>query len=177
LEALKAKGYDVLFLTTPVDQFIANEFYEFEKTPIIFADKGDLKLDDDETVAKEKQEAAEKEYKAVTDKVAKHLDAYVREVRVSTRLTDSACCLVQDPQALNPAMRRMLEAMGQNVPEEKRILEINPSHPCIQRLATTADEAKVADTIDLLYAQACLAEGSLPPDPIHFNRLVAALMQ
>jgi molecular chaperone HtpG len=177
LEALKAKNYDVLFLTTPVDQFIASEFYEYDKTPIIFADKGDLKLDDDEAAAKEKQDAIAKEYKDLTDCVAKQLDAYVREVRVSTRLTDSPCCLVQDPQALNPAMRRMMEAMGQSVPEEKRILEINPTHPCIQRLSTTTDEAKRADTIDLLYAQACLAEGSLPPDPTRFNQLVTALMQ
>jgi molecular chaperone HtpG len=177
LEALKAKNYDVLFLTTPVDQFIASEFYEYDKTPIIFADKGDLKLDDDEAAAKEKQDAIAKEYKELTDCVAKQLDAYVREVRVSTRLTDSPCCLVQDPQALNPAMRRMMEAMGQSVPEEKRILEINPTHPCIQRLSTTTDEAKRADTIDLLYAQACLAEGSLPPDPTRFNQLVTALMQ
>ncbi|MDO4528019.1 MAG: molecular chaperone HtpG [bacterium] len=177
LEALKAKGYDVLFLTTPVDQFIAAEFYEYDKTPIVFADKGDLKLEDDEAAAKEKQEAAEKEYKALTESITKQLEATVREVRVSTRLTDSACCLVQDPQALNPAMRRMMEAMGQSVPEEKRILEINPTHPLIQTLAQTTDETKCADTIDLLYGQACLAEGSLPPDPVRFNALVAALMQ
>ncbi len=176
LEVLKAKGYDVLFLTTPVDQFIASELYEYDKTPIVFADKGDLKLED-EADAKAKQEDAEKSLKPLTDAIAAHLEKVVREVHVSTRLTDSACCLVQDPTALNPAMRRMMEAMGQSVPEDKRILEINPTHPIIQALSMEADGDKRADTIDLLYGQACLAEGSLPPDPVRFNALVSALMK
>ncbi len=176
LEQLKAKGYDVLFLTTPVDQFIASEFYEYDGTKIAFADKGDLELDDAEKVKKE-LETAEKELKPLTEAVAKQLEQTVKEVRLSTRLTDSACCLVQDPTALNPAMRRMMEAMGQSVPEEKRILELNPTHKIVQALATETDDAKRTDTIDLLYGQACLAEGSLPPDPAHFNQLIAKLMQ
>ncbi len=175
LEQLKAKGYDVLFLISPVDQFIASELYEYDKTPIVFADKGDLGLDEQE--AKAELESAEKALKPLTEAVAKHLEKNVKEVRLSTRLTDSPCCLVQDPATLNPAMRRMMEAMGQEVPEEKRILELNPTHALIKTLADESDEAKRADAIDLLYGQACLAEGSLPPDPAHFNRLIAALMQ
>ncbi len=176
LEQLKAKGYDVLFLTTPVDQFIAADFYEYDGTKIAFADKGDLELDDEKT-AKKAVEKAEKELKSVTEAVAKQLEKNVKEVRFSTRLTDSACCLVQDPTALNPAMRRMMEAMGQTVPEEKRILELNPTHAIIKALADETDEGKKTDTIDLLYGQACIAEGTLPPDPAHFNQLIAKLMQ
>lgn len=175
LEQLKAKGYDVLFLISPVDQFIASELYEYDKTPIVFADKGDLKLEGED--AKKELEAAEKELKPLTEAFAKHLEKTVKEVRLSTRLTDSPCCLVQDPTALNPAMRRMMEAMGQEVPEEKRILELNPSHTLIKSLLAETDEAKRDDAIDLLYGQACLAEGTLPPDPAHFNRLVAGLMR
>lgn len=175
LEQLKAKGYDVLFLISPVDQFIASELYEYDKTPIVFADKGDLGLDEKD--AKKGLEAAEKELKPLTEAFAKHLEKSVKEVRLTTRLTDSPCCLVQDPAALNPAMRRMMEAMGQEVPEEKRILELNPAHALVKALATETDEAKRGDAIDLLYGQACLAEGTLPPDPAHFNRLVAGLMR
>ncbi len=174
LEQLKAKGYDVLFLTTPVDQFIAPEFQEYDKTPIVFADKGDLGLDGDE--AKKTLEAAEKTLKPTIEAFAKQLEKTVKEVRLTTRLTDSPCCLVQDPAALSPAMRRMMEAMGQSVPEDKRILELNPDHPLIRRVAEEADEARRGEAIDLLYGQACLAEGTLPPDPARFNALVAGLM-
>ena len=174
LEQLKAKGYDVLFLTTPVDQFIASEFYEYDKTPIVFADKGDLGLGDD--AAKQTLDEAEKTLRPLLDAVAKQLEATVKEVRLSTRLTESPCCLVQDPTALNPTMRRMMEAMGQTVPEEKRILELNPTHALIKALADETDEGKRSDTVELLYGQACLAEGTLPADPAKFNRLVAALM-
>ena len=174
LEQLKAKGYDVLFLTTPVDQFIASELYEFDKTPIVFADKGDLGLDGED--AKKTLEAAEKELKPTLDAFAKRLEKTVKEVRLTTRLTDSPCCLVQDPAALNPTMRRMMEAMGQTVPEDKRILELNPNHPLVRRVAAEADETRRGDAIDLLYGQACLAEGTLPPDPARFNALVAGLM-
>ena len=174
LEQLKAKGYDVLFLTTPVDQFIAPEFQEYDKTPIVFADKGDLGLDGDE--AKKTLEAAEKTLKPTIEAFAKQLEKTVKEVRLTTRLTDSPCCLVQDPAALSPAMRRMMEAMGQSVPEDKRILELNPEHPLIRRVAEEVDEARRGEAIDLLYGQACLAEGTLPPDPARFNALVAGLM-
>ena len=174
LEQVKAKGYDALFLLTPVDQFIASELYEYDKTPIVFADKGDLGLEDD--AGKKTREKADKELKPLLDAAAKHLEKIVKEVRLTTRLTDSPCCLVQDPAALNPAMRRMMEAMGQSVPEEKRILELNPDHALVKALASEPDDAKRGDALDLLYGQACLAEGSLPPDPARFNALVQALM-
>lgn len=174
LEQLKAKGYDVLFLTTPVDQFIAADFYDYDKTPIVFADKGDLDLNDE--AAKKTLEETSQTLKPLLETISKQLETSVKEVRLTTRLTDSACCLVQDPSALSPAMRRMLEAMGQSVPEDKRILELNPDHAIIKTLAETTDEAVRNDTIDLLYGQACLAEGTLPPDPAKFNRLVANLM-
>lgn len=175
LEQLKARGYDVLFLTTPVDQFIASEMFDYDKTPIVFADKGDLGLDEEK--AKETLEAAEKELGALRESFAKQLEAQVKEVRLTTRLTDSPCCLVQDPNAINPTMRRMMEAMGQSVPEDKRILELNPENSVIRALANETDDTRRADCIDLLYGQACIAEGSLPPDPARFNTLIANLMK
>lgn len=174
LEQLKAKGYDVLFLTSPVEQFIAGEFYEYDKTKIVFADKGDLELAGE--AEKKSLEGAEKALKPLTEAVAKQLESTVKEVRLTTRLTDSPCCLVQDPSAMSPSMRRMMEAMGQSVPEEKRILELNPEHALIKALAAEKNAAHRADVVELLYGQACLAEGTLPPDPAKFNRLVSQLM-
>ena len=174
LEQLKAKGYDVLFLTSPVDQFIAGELYDYDKTPIVFADKGDLGLDAED--AKQALETAKQTLKPTLEAFAKRLEKTVKEVRPTTRLTDSPCCLVQDPNALPPSMRRMMEAMGQSVPEDKRILELNPEHPLIKAVAAETDETRRDEAIDLLYGQACLAEGTLPPDPARFNALVAQLM-
>ncbi len=174
LEALKAKGYDVLFLLSPVDQFIAGELFKYDEMPIVFADKGDLDLGEDKAASK-KLDAAKKELQSVMDDFSKHLEATVKEVRLTSRLTDSPCCLVEDANALNPAMRRMMEAMGQTVPEEKRILELNPEHTLIRGLSAL-DEATKHDRMDLLYGQACLAEGTLPPNPAHFNQLLNALM-
>ena len=174
LEQLKAKGYDVLFLTSPVDQFIAGELYDYDKTPIVFADKGDLGLDAED--AKQALETAKQALKPTLEAFAKRLEKTVKEVRPTTRLTDSPCCLVQDPNALPPSMRRMMEAMGQSVPDDKRILELNPGHPLIKAVAAEADETRRDEAIDLLYGQACLAEGTLPPDPARFNALVAQLM-
>lgn len=175
LEQLKAHGFDVLFLTTPVDQFIAGEFSEYDKTPIVFADKGDLGLTKE--AEKKQLEASEKEYKPLTEAIAKQLEKTIKDVRLTTRLTDSPCCLVQDPAALSPAMRRMMEAVGQPVPEDRQILEINPDHPLIKSLAADSEESHKKDVIDLIYGQACLAEGTLPPDPAHFNQVVNRLLK
>lgn len=175
LEALKAKERNVLFLTTPVDQFIAGELREYDGKPIVFADKADLDLGTDKAET-DTLDAAAKELKPLTDAIAAHLADSVKEVRLTARLTDSPCCLVADPAALNPAMRRMMEAMGQSVPEDKRILELNPNHTIIKALAAETNTARRDDTVDLLYGQACLAEGSLPPDPARFNSLVSALL-
>ncbi|MBO7182435.1 MAG: molecular chaperone HtpG, partial [Kiritimatiellae bacterium] len=131
-------------------------------------------ITDDET--KKSLDDAGKEMKPLLEAITKQLEATVKEVRLTARLTDSPCCLVQDPTALNPTMRRMMEAMGQTVPEDKRILELNPEHALIKALAAETDETQRSNTVELLYGQACLAEGTLPPDPARFNRLVADLM-
>lgn len=182
LEALKKKGYDVLFMTTPIDQWVADGLGDYDKTPIVFIDKAELDLGEDEEEKKandEKIKTATETYKSMTEVIAKQLEATTKEVHVSNRLTDSPCCLVEDKNAMSPAMVRMMKSMGQEAPEQKRILEINPDHVLIQKLdgAIKAGETQVAtDMIDLLYGQALLAEGSDLPDPKHFITLVSQLM-
>jgi molecular chaperone HtpG len=101
-------------------------------------------------------------------------------VRLSSRLTDSACCLVADEYGLNANMERILKAMNQEVPESKRILELNPDHPIMQVLAKMYEQdregEKLKDYCELLYDQALLTEGSPIKDPLRFTRLVSELM-
>ena len=105
----------------------------------------------------------------------KQLDKDVSDVRVSTRLAESPCCLVAREYALSPAMVRMMKAMRQDVPEEKRILELNAAHPLVRKIAALAgDEQK--DAISLLYDSALIAEGSPSADGAKFTKLLANLM-
>jgi molecular chaperone HtpG len=81
---------------------------------------------------------------------------------------------------MNPVMERMMRAMGQEVPHEKRVLEVNPAHPLLARMRTMFDadrnDAKLADYIEILHGQALLAEGAVPKNAARFSRLVADLM-
>ena len=108
------------------------------------------------------------------------LDDQVSEVRISSRLTDSPCCLVVPEGGVHAHIERMLRAQGQDVPKQKRIFEINPDHVVIGKLRGLAeegaDEAALSEWIYLLYDQALLAEGSPIPDPPSFARRMAKMM-
>ncbi len=105
----------------------------------------------------------------------------IKEVRASDRLTDSPACLVVPPGGVNAQIERVLRAHGREVPPTRRILEVNPGHPLIQRLnarlAADADDAQVGEYIELLYDQALMTEGTAPDDPQRFARRLTALMQ
>ena len=96
-------------------------------------------------------------------------------MRVSTRLTDSPCCLVAKEYALPPSMARMMRAMGQGAPDEKRILEVNASHPLVRKVAALTGQA-FSDAVELLYDSALIAEGSPVADGAKFAKLLADLM-
>ena len=183
IEAVTGRGFDVLFLTDPVDAYIIDRLAEFDGKKLIPVDKGDLELgsDEEKTEAKKKLEASASEYKALTDFIKEHLKDDIAEVKLSPRLTDSACCLVATDRAMNATMERLMRAMNQTVPDQPRTLELNPTHALIQKMNAmlTADAADpaLADYADLLLGQAQLAEGSPPKDPQRFNRLITALMQ
>ncbi|MBQ9430840.1 MAG: molecular chaperone HtpG [Kiritimatiellae bacterium] len=182
LEALRKRGYDVLLMTDPIDQWIIDRLDQFDGKKLVAIDKGKLEFGSDaEREAEKKQlEAATADYKPLIDYIQGELDDDVKEVRLSPRLTDSACCLVADENAMSASMERMLRAMKQDIPKQKRLLELNPSHPLIKRmkemLDTNQDDAKLHDYIDLLFGQALLSEGSALKDPRRFTQLVADLM-
>jgi len=182
IEAIISRGFDVLFLVDPVDAYIIDRLAEFDGKKLVAVDKGDLELgsDEEKSETKKKLETAATEYKSLTDFIKEHLKDDIAEVKLSPRLTDSACCLVASDHALNASMERLMRAMNQTISKQQRILELNPNHALIKKMnAMFAEDAKnpsLADYADLLLGQAQLAEGSSPKDPQRFNRLITELM-
>ncbi len=182
LEALKDKDYEVLFFVDAIDEWVAQRLTEYDGKKLKAIDRGDIDIHSDEEKA-EKEEALKSEsetYKPMIELIQKHLDAEIKEVKLSTRLTDSACCLVADEMGMNANMERIMKAMNQDVPPVKRILELNPNHPLMPKLLAEVEKdaasSILTDYADLLYNQALLTEGSAIKDPAHFGQLVSKLM-
>jgi molecular chaperone HtpG len=182
LEVFRKKGYEVLFMTDPVDEWVVQALTEYDGKHLKAVDRGDLELDSEEEKKEKeaKKEEAKKQYQGILDFIKEKLQDKVKEVRLSSRLTESACCLVADEYGMNANMEKILKAMNQEVPESKRVLELNPDHPVMQVLTGIYEKDKenprLADYCGLLYDQALLTEGSPIPDPLRFTRLVAELM-
>jgi molecular chaperone HtpG len=176
LEAFRTRGYEVLCLTDDIDDLIMLDLGEYKGKKIKNVIKGDVSLD--KTTESEK-EAQKGKFGKLLAKFKERLKDEVKDVRLSGRLTDSASCLVADEGGLDPQMEKLLRSMGQDVPAQKRILEINPGHPVFETmnsmLASGADD-RVQEYIDLLYNQSLLLEGSKIKDPAAFARSVAKLM-
>lgn len=176
LEAFKAKGYDVLMMLDEVDDFIAGGL-EYKSKKFKSATKGDITLD--KTEEKEKKDA-EKKFKAVIELIKDQLKDDVKDVRLSGRLKDTACCLVGEEGDMDPQMEKLLKSMGQTVPQSKRILEINASHPIFEAMNQLFEKEQksvaLKEYVDLLYAQALMLEGSKPKDPAAFASAITKLM-
>jgi len=176
IEALRKKGYEVLFLVDPVDPFAVHALTEYDGVPLENA--ADAKLG--EADAEEDEERAA-ELAALRTRFRTKLQDDVSEVRLSARLVDSPVCLVIPPGGLQPHLERLLRATQQDLPKQKRILEINPSHPVIENLRAMLEGAKAVERVDewieLLYDQARIAEGSPLDDPARFNERVTSLLK
>jgi molecular chaperone HtpG len=175
LEAFKEKNYEVLIMLEDIDDVIMSSF-EYKGKKFKSAIKGDVTLDKSE---KEEKEKAVKKYRKLLDLIQDRLDD-VKEVRLSGRLKDSACCLVGDEGEMDLQMENLLKSMGQAVPERKRILEINPSHAIFEAMNRIFEEDRkskvLKDYTDLLYNQALLLEGSKPKDSAAFAKAISRLM-
>ncbi len=182
LEGFKKKGYEVLFFNDPIDEFIVDHIREYDGKSLKAIDKGSVDLDteDEKKETKEHIKEADKKFKGLKDLILSNLDSELKEVRFTNRLTDSPCCLVSDESAMNPQMERIMRAMNQDVPVSKRIMELNPIHPLVEKMnlifAENKDKDTLNDYVDLLYNQALLAEGSEIKDPVKFSKLVSELM-
>ncbi|HKN18667.1 MAG TPA: molecular chaperone HtpG [Dissulfurispiraceae bacterium] len=176
LEAFREKGYEVLIMLDEVDDFIMGGL-EYKGKHLKSVTRGDIKLDQTDESDRKK---AEKKYKKIVDFIRDSLKEDVKDVRMSSRLKDSACCLVGDEGDLDPQMEKIFKAMGQEVPMHKRILEINPSHPVIEAMQSILEKDGknpiLSEYARLLYDQAALLEGSKPKDPSTFAKSIAKLM-
>ncbi len=183
LEAFKAKGYEVLLLTDAVDEIWLGSVTEFDGKPLQSVAKGEVDLDTEEekTAHEAERKEREKDFADLLTWLKETLSEHVKEVRLSTRLTESPACLITDAFGITPTLARMYRASGQDVPVEKRTLELNPNHALVTGLQQAhkdrADDAeelsKVAETAELLYGTALLAEGGTPEDPARFADLLA----
>jgi len=174
LEGLKQRGYEVLFMTDPIDEWATEALGTFEGKPLVSAMRADLKMDGDE-----KRTVAEREgdLGPLLARMRAVLSGKVKEVRVSDRLTDSPCCLVLAGTGPHGYVERLLREAGREVPKSERILEVNANHPILANLKGRAgDDAQAADLIELLYDQALVAEGGVPDDPGAFARRMSALL-
>ena len=177
LEIFRKKGLEVLLLTDRVDEWLMSHLNEFDGKQFQSVAKGALDLDKIASEEeKQEQKQAEDQYKDLLAKVKEVLGDQVKEVRVSTRLTDSPACLVVDEHALSAHLERMLRDAGQNVPMSKPYLELNPQHPLVGRLQGEADAGRFNDLTHLLFEQAVLAEGGQLEDPASFVKRLNALL-
>lgn len=182
LELCRKKDFEVLFLTDPIDEWVVQALTEYDgkKLKSVLSGKLDIDSEEEQKEQGEKKKEAEKQYGDLLAFIKDKLGDRVQEVRLSDRLTDSACCLVADEYGMNANMERILKAMNQEVPESKRILELNPDHPITGIMRTLFDKdkenPKLDDYCELLFDQALLTEGSPVKDPLRFTRLISQLM-
>ena len=176
LEFFKSKGWDVLLMTDPIDEFILPSLTEYKGKKLVAADKSEIPSD------KEKEhEEAQKQFAPLFGAMKTSLE-YVKEIRVSSRLKESASCLVGDKDAMSANMERIMQKMGQmdETKKTERILELNVEHPAVQSVKkifdANAHDARIEVYAKLLYDQAVVAEGSKVKDPATFAKLINDLL-
>lgn len=179
LEAFKSKGYEVLLLTDPVDEVWVETVTEFDGRQLQSVAKGEVDLDseEDKTAHEAEREEQERDFADLLTWLKETLSDHVTQVRLSNRLTESPACLITEAFGMTPALARMYQASGQVVPGAKRILELNPKHALVAALQqghkTRADDSSLAETAELLYGTALLAEGGALDDPARFAGMLA----
>jgi molecular chaperone HtpG len=177
LEQLKRRGFEVLFMTDGVDPFALENLTEFDGKRLINATREGLDLQGDEPVTSTEEKEAQSSF---TKKMAELLGQRVADVRVSHRLAESPACLVTPEGGLPPHLEAMFKAQNLSVPQTKRILEVNPSHPILINLRKLAiskpDAAELREWGELLVDQAMIAEGSQVEDPAKLATRLTSLL-
>jgi molecular chaperone HtpG len=179
LEAFKAKGQEVLLLTDPIDEFLVGSMHGYKDKHLKAVDRGQVEPD---PAAEEQKKAAAEKYAGLLAALKGRLGDEVKDVRLTTRLKESAAVLVADEGAMGAHMERLLQRMGrgEEVPPSKRILELNPDHPATEALHKLYEQNAKDERIEaygrILYDQAVIAEGSRVKDPSAFARRVNELI-
>ncbi|MCB1862750.1 MAG: molecular chaperone HtpG [Gammaproteobacteria bacterium] len=180
LEVFRKKEVNVLLLTDRVDEWLVSHLHEFKGKPLQSVAKGQLDLGElEEPESKEEQQKIAEEHQSLLERVTKALGETVKEVRISKRLTESPACLVVGDYDMSANLQRVLKQMGQDAPATKPILEVNPTHPLVEKMDQEADEDVFADLAKILFDQATLSEGGQLDDPSAFvqrlNKLILNL--
>ena len=178
LEVFRKKGIEVLLMTDRVDEWALQYLYEFDGTQLQSVAKGavDLGKLQDEAEKKAADEAAEA-FKPILEKLKAVLKDKAEDVRVTTRLVDSAACLVAQDGGMSNQLARMLKQAGQQAPDSKPVLEVNAEHALVKKLeASSSNDTLFGDLAHILFDQALLAEGGLPDDPAAYVKRVNALL-
>lgn len=178
LEAFKKKGYEVILMTDPVDEWLMSSMMDYQNKKLVAVDKGELEFED--KIDKEKKKEELKKYDLLLKLIKEQIGSDIKDVRFSSRLIDSISCLVADEHAFGKSMEQMFRSMGQEVPEQKKILEINPDHELIVLMDGIKDDPSKADLFkdmtDLIYGQALLTDGEGLKNPLSFSKKVTELM-
>jgi len=181
LEVFRKKELEVLLLSDRMDEWLVSGLTEYKGKHLQSVTKGDLDLGDlADKEEKEQKEKAADEHGKLLERLKKGLGERVTEVRISTRLVDSPACLVVGEHDMSANLARVLKSVGQEAPRTQPILEINPDHPLVKRLAAEGDESRFTDLGMILFDQARLAEGGQLDDPAAFvgrlNKLMMSMM-
>ncbi|MDA9761761.1 molecular chaperone HtpG [Desulfobacterales bacterium] len=173
LEQLKTKDFEVLLMTDPIDEWVTQALTEYDGKELKSAEKGDLDLDkvDEDTKGK---------YETLFKHIRAKLEDSIKDVRPSTRLTDSVACLSGDSYDMSGYMEKILKASGQEAPQTKRVLELNMAHPVMEKIhamfEADKDDAKLSEYIHLLLDLAVIGEGGKVDAPSKFSKVVGDLM-
>jgi molecular chaperone HtpG len=169
LEVFRKKGIEVLLLSDRVDEWLVAHLAEYKGKHLQSVAKGNLDLGElEDTVEKDEQEKVQKAFEDIVVKFKDILKERVKDVRITHRLTESPACIVADENDMGIHVQRMLKAAGQSLPESKPILEVNPSHPFLQKLHANPEQAAFSEWCHVLLDQAILAEGGQLDDPATF---------
>lgn len=176
LELLKEKGFDVLLMVDPIDEWVVESLPEYEGKKLKSAEKGDLGLEEEKEEAKEEKE----QHNSFFDKLQKNLDELVKEVKASARLKDSVVCLTGDAMDMSAYMEKILKASGQQVPKTKRVLELNMDNPVIKKIenivaSDDSSDEELKEYSRFLYDLASVSEGGKLENPALFNKILVSL--
>ena len=166
IEQLRSRGVEVLLFTDRIDAWLTDGLTEYEGKTLVDVAREALDMPDEGD--EKAQEKVNDEHKSLLEKIQGALSERVDAVNVSRRLVDSPACVVASNQDLNPQVRRMLEASGQELPESKPILEINIKHPLVTRLSDEANDDRFGALSNIVLDHALLAEGSQLPNPAEY---------
>ena len=182
LEAFKEKGYEVLYLVDTVDELLTQSLNEYGGKKLKSAGKGTVSLGNEEEKKQTEEElkAKEEQMKPLLEALQKKLDTWVKQVRLTSRLTNSPVCLVGAEHDYSPQLEKLLQKGKGGGPKQRRILELNPKHDILARMSERfekdAEDPVLEDYAQLLFGYGLIAEGGELPDPVRFNKAVADLM-